>query len=283
MKRRFLPLLLAMVMVLSLFPAITAEIAEPTIKVEKTTIGNTGAVLDVKAEGMRGRTTVTAVSSDESIADVSVSGNTVTVTGRPGAVGIASVTVTVTDREGNTRTSVQDVPVGYTAFFFEGNSVTVVAGADTKYEVTGMNIADEVDHDLTISTDASGNTVYTNNSDATLVVSIKKAGGAYVFAGTCTNGSINVKKEATGNTWLLLNGLDMTSAYTSPITIKKDSTAKAVITALAGTVNTLTDAALNNAEPQQQLKERHKDRRGLLDGDRRPDPQREQRQERRLR
>ncbi len=254
MKKRLLSIAMALLLALTLLPAgfsfASGEQQTETaaaLKVERTNVGNTGAILSVSASGMRGAS-VKAVSSDESIASVKVEGNTVTVTGQPGAVGVARITVTATDENGRNYESIQDVPVGYTTFYFDGESVTVIEGSDSKYEVTGQNPADEADHALTVTTDTDGNTVYTNNSDATLTVSIKKAGGAYVFYGTCTNGSINVKKQATGNTWLLLNGLDMTSSFTAPITIKKDSTACAVITALAGTENTLTDAALNNAD-----------------------------------
>ncbi|MBO4879217.1 MAG: carbohydrate-binding domain-containing protein [Clostridia bacterium] len=248
MNRKLLSIVMALLLVLTLLPAGFAfAAAEPALAVGRTNVGNTGAVLNVKTSGMRGAS-VTVVSSDESIAAVSVAGNTVTVTGVPGAVGIARITVTATDENGRSVESVQDVPVGYTTFYFNGESVTVIEGQDTKFEVTGQNPADEADHALTVSTDADGNTVYTNNDDAIMTVSIKKAGGAYVFYGTCTNGSINVKKQATGNTWLLLNGLDMTSSFTSPITVKKDSSACAVITALAGTENTLTDAAFNDAD-----------------------------------
>lgn len=250
MKRKLLPIVMALLMVLTLLPAGFAA-AEPeaaaALTVEKTNIGNTGAVLNVNTEGMRGAS-VKAVSSDESIATVAVSGNTVTVTGVSGAVGIARITVTAKDKDGAVREGVYDVPVGYTTFYFDGASVTVIEGSDTKYEVTGINMADENAHDLAVSTDTSGNTVYTNTADATILVSIKKAGGAYVFYGTGTDASIEVKKQATGNTWLLLNGLDLTSSFTSPITVKKDTSACAVITALAGTENTLTDAALNNAD-----------------------------------
>lgn len=251
MKRKLLPIVMALLMVLTLLPAgftaAAAEKAPAALTVEKTNIGNTGAVLNVNTEGMRGAS-VKAVSSDESIATVAVSGNTVTVTGVRNAVGIARITVTATDKDGAVREGVYDVPVGYTTFYFDGASVTVIEGSDTKYEVTGINMADENAHDLAVSTDADGNTVYTNTADATILVSIKKAGGAYVFYGTGTDASIEVKKQATGNTWLLLNGLDLTSSFTSPITIKKDTSACAVITALAGTENTLTDAALNNAD-----------------------------------
>ncbi len=251
MKKRFLSIAMALLLALTLLPAglsfAAGEQQAAALKVARTNVGNTGAILEVSASGMRGAS-VTAVSSDESIAAVAVSGSTVTVTGVRGAVGVARITVTATDENGRSVTSIQDVPVGYTTFYFNGDSVTVIEGSDTKYEVTGINMADEAAHDLAVSTDTSGNTVYTNTADATILVSIKKAGGAYVFYGTASDAAIEVKKQATGNTWLLLNGLDLTSSFTSPITIKKDTSACAVITALAGTENILTDAALNNAD-----------------------------------
>ena len=60
--------------------------------------------------------------------------------------------------------------------------------------------------------------------------------------------SISVKKEATGDAVLLLSELDLTSSLTSPLTIKKDSTASVQVTSLEGHSNTLTDSEFNNAD-----------------------------------
>lgn len=248
MAKRFLSAILALSLVLSLVACGSIMASEKKIMLKKTDVGNTGAVISAELSGMSRKAEITAQSSDESIAKVSVKNNTITVTGCEGAVGVAAITVTATDSDGERISSVAEVPVGYTTFVFNGGSVTVIEGSDTKYEVVGQNPADEAEHALEISTDAAGNTVYTDTADAKLCISIKKSGGAYVFSGNGTDGAIAVKKEATGNAFLLLNGLNLTSSYTSPITVKKNSNAAVVITALAGTVNTLSDAAFNNAD-----------------------------------
>ena len=61
-------------------------------------------------------------------------------------------------------------------------------------------------------------------------VSITEA-GTYVLSGACADGSVTVKKEVTGVT-LVLDGLDLTSTTTSPITINKS--AEATLLAAAG-------------------------------------------------
>ncbi|MCD7814091.1 MAG: carbohydrate-binding domain-containing protein [Lachnospiraceae bacterium] len=133
-----------------------------------------------------------------------------------------------------------------TTFVFDGDSVTVTEGNSTNYEVVIYDSSD-TESDADSSEDSNGNTVYSvpDGSTGQLLVSIKKSGGSYVFSGT-GNGSIAVKKEATDDAVLYLNGLNLTSAFTSVITVKKDSSAACTIYAVAGTVNTLTDNAYNN-------------------------------------
>ena len=69
--------------------------------------------------------------------------------------------------------------------------------------------------------------------------------GTYVLSGTCSDGSVKVKKGVTGVT-LVLSGLDLTSSTTAPITCGKSS--GVTILAAAGTENALTDAAANNSD-----------------------------------
>lgn len=69
--------------------------------------------------------------------------------------------------------------------------------------------------------------------------------GTYILTGTCGNGSVTVKKGTTGVT-LVLNGLDLTSADTAPITCNKST--EVTICAADGSVNVLTDSAENNDE-----------------------------------
>ena len=69
--------------------------------------------------------------------------------------------------------------------------------------------------------------------------------GTYILTGTCGNGSVTVKKGTTGVT-LVLNGLDLTSADTAPITCNKST--EVTICAADGSVNVLADSAENNDE-----------------------------------
>lgn len=75
-------------------------------------------------------------------------------------------------------------------------------------------------------------------------VSITEA-GTYVLSGACADGSVTVKKEVTGVT-LVLDGLDLSSAATSPITVNKS--AEATLLAAAGSENTVADSADTNDE-----------------------------------
>ena len=67
--------------------------------------------------------------------------------------------------------------------------------------------------------------------------------GVYTVSGACADGSIKIKKGTTGVT-LVLDGLDLTSAATAPITCGKSS--EVTIVAASGTVNALSDSAQNN-------------------------------------
>ena len=75
-------------------------------------------------------------------------------------------------------------------------------------------------------------------------ISITEA-GTYVLSGACADGSVTVKKEVTGVT-LVLDGLDLTSTTTAPITINKS--AEATLLAAAGSENTVADSADANDE-----------------------------------
>ena len=69
--------------------------------------------------------------------------------------------------------------------------------------------------------------------------------GTYVLSGTCSDGSVRVKKGVTGVS-LVLSGLDLTSSTTASITCGKSS--GVTILAAEGTENALTDAAANNGD-----------------------------------
>ena len=91
------------------------------------------------------------------------------------------------------------------------------------------------------SIDLSGATYYTF-SDTNNALTIKSA-GTYVVSGTCSNGTIVVKKNVTGVT-LVLNGLTLSASATAPITCNKGS--GVTIYAMPGTTNTLSDDQYNN-------------------------------------
>lgn len=101
---------------------------------------------------------------------------------------------------------------GATAFVFSDDGIAVTEGEATGYKISGTA--------LTIN-----------------------AGGTYVLSGACADGSVKVKKGTTGVT-LVLNGLELTSAATAPITCNKSTGVTLVIA--DGSVNTLTDSEQNN-------------------------------------
>ncbi|MGN0483413.1 MAG: carbohydrate-binding domain-containing protein [Lachnospiraceae bacterium] len=68
-------------------------------------------------------------------------------------------------------------------------------------------------------------------------VTIDKS-GTYVFSGTCKNGSIAVKKN-TADVTIVLDGLDLTSTETAPISCKSSTGVQIIVK--DGTQNTLTD------------------------------------------
>lgn len=101
---------------------------------------------------------------------------------------------------------------GATAFVFSDDGLAVTEGEATGYKISGTA--------LTIN-----------------------AAGTYVLSGACADGSVKVKKGTTGVT-LVLNGLELTSAATAPITCNKSTGVTLVIA--DGSVNTLTDSEQNN-------------------------------------
>lgn len=137
---------------------------------------------------------------------------------------------------------------GMTTFVFAGDSVTVKEGADTNYEVVVYDSTD-TESEAVITTDENGNSVYSVPEGGTgqLYVAVKKKGGSYVFEGK-GNGAIAVKKEATVDSVLYFNGLDLTSSFTAPVAVNKNSAASCIFHIVEGTTNTLTDNAHNNEE-----------------------------------
>ena len=109
---------------------------------------------------------------------------------------------------------------GATRFVFSDSKITVTAGDYTGYKISGTA--------LTIN-----------------------AAGTYVVSGSCTNGSIKVKKGTT-DVVLVLDGLTLTSSSetvtenTAPLLCNKNTGVTIVVA--AGTTNTLTDSKYNNDE-----------------------------------
>ena len=69
--------------------------------------------------------------------------------------------------------------------------------------------------------------------------------GTYIVSGTCSDGSIKIKKGTTG-VILVLNGLTLTSNGTAAIACNKSSEVNIIVA--DGTVNNLSDSKLNNDE-----------------------------------
>lgn len=101
---------------------------------------------------------------------------------------------------------------GATKLTFSNSGITAKDGDYTGYKIDGT--------DLTI-----------------------QSSGTYLVSGSCTDGSIKIKKGTTGVT-LVLDGLTLTSSDTAPIACNKST--EVTIVAAGGTTNTLTDSAQNN-------------------------------------
>lgn len=101
---------------------------------------------------------------------------------------------------------------GATYFTFTDGGITVSEGTYDDYKIEGTS--------LTI-----------NDS------------GTYVLSGSCTDGSVKVKKGTTGVT-LVLSGLTLTSSTTAPIACNKSTEVRIIVA--SGSVNALTDSAKNN-------------------------------------
>ena len=101
---------------------------------------------------------------------------------------------------------------GATTFVFTDKGITVKDGKYTGY-------------------DTDGNSLTINGS------------GTYIVSGSCSDGSISVKKETTGVT-LVLDVLDLTSSSTAPIVCGKSSEVAIIVSGK----NSLTDSEQNNSD-----------------------------------
>ncbi len=198
-------LIMAFVMGLSLLIAQTPQTAFADAEVTYTYAqnGNTGATITFSSA-------VTAVSvSEEGLAEAVFSENTVTVIAKSGAAGVVTVSVTA-----GGSVQIIAVPVGYTTFLFDGDTVTVYKGKDTNFSITGYDSA-ETEYTPSQTTNPDGSVTYTADASYSLCVEIKKSGGVYAFAGSGEDMSIAVKKNATSDATLLLAGLNLKSSMTA--------------------------------------------------------------------
>ena len=99
-----------------------------------------------------------------------------------------------------------------TSFVFSDSGIAAVDGNYTGYKISGTS--------LTIN-----------------------SAGVYEISGSCTNGSIKVKKGTTGVT-LVLNGITLASDDTAPLCFNKSS--EVTVLAAENTVNTFSDTEQNN-------------------------------------
>ncbi|MGN1478844.1 MAG: carbohydrate-binding domain-containing protein, partial [Acutalibacteraceae bacterium] len=233
--KKLMSVIICFAMLVSLIPIVSSAASETDVTY--SAISSDEAVIEVPECSY-----LHAFVKDSSSASVTVDGDKATVKLLGDTPCIAFVTLHF-----DSVTKTLEIPLGYTVFSFSGDSLTVLDGADTNYKITAISQAGE---EITpeASADDNGNAVYSNTDTHKLLVSIKKTGGTYAFTGTANDMSIAVNKEAASPTVLLFAGLDMSSSFTSPVTIKKDSTSTVTLNALVGHQNKLCDSALNNAD-----------------------------------
>ena len=116
------------------------------------------------------------------------------------------------------------------------------SAADTQTASSSYNVSDATsfvfsDTEITVTEGAYGGYKIDGTS-----LTIKES-GVYVVSGSCSNGTIVVKKNVTDVT-LVLDGLTLSASATAPITCNKGS--EVTIVAAAGTVNDLSDDKYNN-------------------------------------
>ena len=238
---KVLSILLTLCLLLTVIPfCVYADANDASVRVDMK--GNTSAVITANQS-------IESVVLDESLATVSIKN-------KVARVSATTDEQTMVDAVVNTASSSVSVqiPLNYTTFYFNNDTLTVYEGGDDKYEIAGINMADEEylvgdsTYNLPVEYDEDGNAVYANTDTYSINVAIKKKGGSYVFYGNSSDMSICVKKEATGKAELILAGLDLCSSFTAPITVKKDSTTTVDIVNPSGFNNTLSDCELNNED-----------------------------------
>lgn len=122
----------------------------------------------------------------------------------------------------------------------EENEQTVAVKIDGKLSGEGADTVVEATEDNLISFDGTGVKTEADGVEATNgTVTITKA-GTYVVTGTAKDGQIVVDTEDKKTVWIILADADITNTVNSPIYVKNAK--KTIISAAAGTENTLTDA-----------------------------------------
>ena len=117
-----------------------------------------------------------------------------------------------------------------------GNNNDTKTVSNTDYEVdTTFNFTNSG-----ITADGSDSGYEINGTALTIISS-----GTYALTGSCSDGSVTVKKGTAGVT-LVLNGIDLTSADTAPITCSKST--EVTVIAADGTENSLADSSTNNGD-----------------------------------
>ncbi len=122
-----------------------------------------------------------------------------------------------------------------TALFVVMSCIPTALAAE--YEANGATFFTFTDSGITVS---EGTYDGYKIEDTSLTINDS---GTYVLSGSCSDGSIKVKKGTTGVT-LVLNDLTLTSSTTAPIACNKSTEVRIIVA--SGSVNTLTDSAKNN-------------------------------------
>ncbi len=125
---------------------------------------------------------------------------------------ILSLAACSTQEDTKTKTGTESYSAD-TAFTFTDSSITA-DGESTGYEIDGTHLKIE-------------------------------SSGTYLLSGSCSDGSVEVKKGTTGVT-LILDGLELESSDTAPVSCNKST--EVTILVAEGSVNSLSDSEKNNDE-----------------------------------
>ena len=148
------------------------------------------------------------------------------------------------------------------------DSATTVSGStgttatlDTSSIASGVPTLDDThadDNDLdydpsdatVISLEDGGSTVDGSGADVDGDVVSITAPGTYLLSGTLSDGQVVVDSDADGKVVLVLDGVDLTSASSSPLVITEAD--EAVVVLADGSDNTLSDAAASGSDDEEE-------------------------------